>query len=164
HGGSLRVFACRAESDKYPATDGLKHIRAKEQAAGLDTVDAYQNFTPRVEHVRRTLLEFLKTAKAEGKTVAAYGAAAKGNTLLNYCGVGMDLIDFVVDRNPEKQGTLLPGSHIPVFETDKIFAEKPDYVLILPWNLASEISADMKGIKEWGGRFVIPIPEVKILS
>lgn len=164
HGGSLRVFACHKSAQKYTDTAGLNALREKEAAAGLDTIGAYQNFTPRVEKVRDDLLAFLKTAKADGKNVAGYGAAAKGNTLLNYCGVGPELIDFVVDRNPEKQGTLLPGSHIPVFAPEKIATEKPDYVLILPWNLADEISSEMAEIKGWGGQFVIPIPELMILS
>ncbi|WP_288903225.1 class I SAM-dependent methyltransferase [uncultured Sneathiella sp.] len=164
HGGSLRVYACHEGAGKYAETPRLGALRKKEAAAGLDTVSAYQNFTPRVEKVRDDLLSFLQAAKAEGKKVAGYGAAAKGNTLLNYCGVGPELIEFVVDRNPEKQGTLLPGSHIPVFSPEKIWAEKPDYVLILPWNLADEISSDMAAVKDWGGRFVIPIPELEILS
>lgn len=164
HGGSLRVYACHEGTRKYAETPRLSAIREKEAAAGLDTVSAYQNFTPRVEKVREDLLAFLRNARAEGKKVAGYGAAAKGNTLLNYCGVGPDLIEFVVDRNPEKQGTLLPGSHIPVFGPDKIWEEKPDYVLILPWNLADEISSDMAAIKDWEGRFVIPIPELEVLS
>ena len=164
HGGSLRVYACHKGTRKYPETANLNALREKEAAAGLGTVSAYRNFTPRVEKVRDDLLAFLNTAKAEGKKVAGYGAAAKGNTLLNYCGVGPDLIEFVVDRNPEKQETLLPGSHIPVFAPDKIWAEKPDYVLILPWNLADEISREMAAIKEWGGRFVIPIPELEVLK
>ncbi|MCC3304569.1 class I SAM-dependent methyltransferase [Sneathiella sp. HT1-7] len=164
HGGSLRVFACHKSTQKYTDTAGLNALRKKEATAGLDTIGAYQNFTPRVEKVRDDLLAFLKTAKADGKKVAGYGAAAKGNTLLNYCGVGPELIDFVVDRNPEKQGTLLPGSHIPVFAPEKIATEKPDYVLILPWNLADEISSEMAEVKGWGGQFVIPIPELMILS
>lgn len=164
HGGSLRVYACHNEAQKYAETAGLSALREKESAAGLDTLAAYGNFTPRVETVRDDLLAFLNSAKADGKKVAGYGAAAKGNTLLNYCGVGPELIEFVVDRNPEKQGTLLPGSHIPVFAPDKIWTEKPDYVLILPWNLADEISTDMAAIRDWGGRFVIPIPELEVLS
>lgn len=164
HGGSLRVFACRETSDKHEASTGLLEVRAKEKTAGLDTLAAYQNFTPKVEAIRRSLIAFLEKAQKEGKSVAGYGAAAKGNTLLNFCGINTNLINFVVDRNPEKQDTLLPGSHIPVFAPDKIWREKPDYVLILPWNLATEISTDMSAISEWGGQFVVPVPEVKILS
>ncbi|MBV1885612.1 MAG: methyltransferase domain-containing protein [Parvibaculaceae bacterium] len=164
HGGSLRVYACRKASSKHNTSTGLREVRAKESAAGLDTLAAYQNFTPKVETIRRDLIAFLQTARKEGKSVAGYGAAAKGNTLLNFCGISTDFIDFVVDRNPEKQDTLLPGSHIPVFAPEKIWKEKPDYVLILPWNLASEISTDMSDILEWGGQFVVPVPEVKVLS
>jgi hypothetical protein len=164
HGGSLRVYACHNGAKKFAETERLHALRQKEAAADLNTVSAYQNFTPRVEKVRDDLLTFLKKAKDDGKKVAGYGAAAKGNTLLNYCGVGSELIEFVVDRNPEKQDTLLPGSHIPVFAPEKIFAEKPDYVLVLPWNLADEISKDMADIKAWGGEFVIPIPALEILK
>lgn len=164
HGGSLRVFACHKTSDKHETSTGLLEVRAKEKTAGLNTLAAYQNFTPKVETIRRDLIAFLQKAKEEGKSVAGYGAAAKGNTMLNFCGIGADLIDFVVDRNPEKQDTLLPGSHIPVFAPEKIWEEKPDFVLILPWNLATEISTDMSAISEWGGQFVVPVPEVKILS
>ncbi|WP_339712778.1 class I SAM-dependent methyltransferase [uncultured Sneathiella sp.] len=164
HGGSLRIYACHKECMLYPPTGGLEAVREKEHVAGLASLDAYSDFTPRVEGVRAALLDFLNNAKKRGKKVAAYGAAAKGNTLLNYCKIGTELIDYVVDRNPEKQNTLLPGSHIPVFCPDKIHAEKPDYVLILPWNLASEIAAEMADVADWGGRFVIPIPKLKVLS
>ena len=164
HGGSLRVYACHQDASDYTETPRLTALREKEEAAGLDSLAAYQNFTPRVEKIRDDLVAFLTRAKAENKKVAAYGAAAKGNTLLNYCTINTELIDFVVDRNPEKQGTLLPGSHIPVFAPDKIWDAKPDYVLILPWNLADEITSDMAAIKDWGGQFVIPIPELKVFS
>ena len=164
HGGSLRIYACHKECMLYPPTGELEAVREKEHVAGLASLDAYSDFTPRVEGVRAALLDFLNNAKKRGKKVAAYGAAAKGNTLLNYCKIGTELIDYVVDRNPEKQNTLLPGSHIPVFCPDKIRAEKPDYVLILPWNLASEIAAEMADVADWGGRFVIPIPKLKVLS
>jgi SAM-dependent methyltransferase len=164
HGGSLRVYACHQECVVHPEANGLLAVQNKEQAAGMTSMKAYSGFTPKVEEAKRALLAFLRQAKTEGKSVAAYGAAAKGNTLLNYCKVGADQIDFVVDRNPEKQDTLLPGSHIPVFGPEHIAAEKPDYVLILPWNLADEISKDMKHISEWGGKFAIPIPTLKLLS
>ena len=164
HGGSLRVYACHQDASDFEETSRLKALREKEETAGLNSLAAYQNFTPRVEKIRDDLVPFLTKAKAEDKKVAAYGAAAKGNTLLNYCTINTELIDFVVDRNPEKQGTLLPGSHIPVFAPDKIWDAKPDYVLILPWNLADEITSDMAAIKDWGGQFVIPIPELKVFS
>ena len=163
HGGSLRVHACHQASKKHLETDRLTALRTKEAASGMGTLAAYEGFTPKVEHMRDQLLAFLKDAKAAGKKVAAYGAAAKGNTLLNFCHIGPELIEYVVDRNPEKQGTFLPGSHIPVFDPAKIRAEKPDYVLILPWNLADEISRDMADIRAWGGQFAIPIPTLTIL-
>ncbi|MEX1037193.1 MAG: class I SAM-dependent methyltransferase [Sneathiella sp.] len=164
HGGSLRVYACHQNSSEHPEATRLDALRKKEETAGLNSPAAYQNFTPRVEKIRDDLVAFLTKAQAEDKKVAAYGAAAKGNTLLNYCTVNTELIDFVVDRNPEKQGTLLPGSHIPVFAPEKIWEAKPDYVLILPWNLADEITADMAAIRDWGGQFVIPIPELRVFS
>ena len=162
HGGSLRVYACHQGSELHHETSRLNALRQKEEGAGLNNLAAYQDFTPRVEKIRDDLVAFLTRAKAEDKKVAAYGAAAKGNTLLNYCTINTELIDFVVDRNPEKQGTLLPGSHIPVFAPDKIWETKPDYVLILPWNLADEITADMAAIRDWDGQFVIPLPKLKV--
>lgn len=163
HGGSLRVYACHQDCQKFLESDVLKAVRGKEETAGMTTASAYSDFTPKVEDVRRALLAFLEGAKKAGKKVAAYGAAAKGNTLLNFCNVGTDYIDFVVDRNPEKQGTLLPGSHIPVFAPAHLSEEKPDYILILPWNLADEISQDMVHVREWGGQFAVPIPSLCIL-
>jgi hypothetical protein len=164
HGGSLRVFACHEDSAVHGACDGLATVRAKEKDAALDRIETYAGFEPKVLAVREALLDFLRTAKAEGKTVAAYGAAAKGNTLLNYCGVGTDLITFVVDRSPAKQGRYLPGSHIPIFAPERIAGEKPDYVLILPWNLRVEIMSEMDHVKDWGGRFVTAIPTLRILD
>ncbi len=164
HGGSLRVYASHSECQKFHGSEALKAVQEKEENARMANTEAYADFTPKVEHARRALLAFLKEAKENGKTVAAYGAAAKGNTLLNYCQVGVDSIDFVVDRNPEKQGTLLPGSHIPVYDPSHIDKEKPDYVLILPWNIADEISKDMKHISDWNGQFVVAIPSTRILA
>ncbi len=164
HGGSLRIFACHMGCKLYPETDALMNVKAEEQKAGLNSLNGYLNFTPKVEAAKTALLAFLKKAKSEGRKVAGYGAAAKGNTLLNYSDVDSSLIDFVVDRNPEKQDTLLPGSHIPVFATSKVWEEKPDYLLILPWNLAVEITGDMAAIREWGGQFAIPIPTLSLIS
>lgn len=164
HGGSLRIFACHEGSAIHVAGAGLASVRAKEKDARLDRIETYAGFEPKVLAVREALLDFLRTAKAEGKAVAAYGAAAKGNTLLNYCGVGADLIDFVVDRSPAKQGRYLPGSHIPIFAPEKIAGDKPDYVLILPWNLRAEIMSEMAHVKDWGGRFVTAIPTLRILD
>ncbi len=163
HGGSLRVYACH-EGAAHVATAALERLRAREAEAGLDRVETYAGFGPRVAAIQRALREFLDTAQAEGKTVAAYGAAAKGNTLLNSSGVGADNILFVADRNPHKQGKFLPGSHIPIRAPEAIVAARPDYLLILPWNLEQEIRQEMAQISEWGGRFVVPIPELRILD
>lgn len=164
HGGSLRVFACHANNDLFRTEVGLITVRNKEQQAGLGNLAGYCGLTPKVEEVRRSLLEFLKSEKSKGHKVAAYGAAAKGNTLLNFCKIDTGLIDFVVDRNPEKQDTYLPGSHIPVFSPEKVWQEQPDFLLILPWNLADEISSDMAAIKDWGGQFAVPIPQLTLLK
>ncbi len=164
HGGSLRVYACHTGVNHLPLSDTLKKVREKEREAQLDDISAYHGFSPHVEQARRALRMFLKKAKTENKKVVAYGAAAKGNTLLNFCNVGGDLIEFVVDKNTEKQGTYLPGSHLLVHSPSKITEVKPDFVLILPWNLAEEISQEMSHIKDWGGRFAVPIPILKILS
>jgi hypothetical protein len=161
HGGSLRVFCCHPGA--HPEGAGLAKIRADEKAAGLDRDDTYAAFGPRVRAVCDGFRAFLNKAAADGKTVAAYGAAAKGNTFLNVCGVGADRIAFAVDRNPEKQNRLLPGSHIPVHDPAEIYARKPDYVVILPWNLTAEISSDHAAIAEWGGRFVTAVPELRVL-
>lgn len=161
HGGSLRIFACHRAAD-HASRPGREAIRAAEAAAGLDTPAPYTAFAAKVAEVCAGLTAFLANAAAAGKTVAAYGAAAKGNTLLNVAGVSSG-IDFVVDRNPEKQGTLLPGSHIPVYDPVMLYTRKPDYVLILPWNLRAEIAADHAAIAEWGGRFVVAVPEMTIL-
>lgn len=158
HGGSLRVFAGHA-GGPHPSEPAVAAVRAKEIAAQLDRPEGYAGFAPRVEKVRRDLLAFLDAADG---TVAAYGAAAKGNTLFNYCGIGRERVAFVVDRNPAKQGRLLPGSRIPVREPEAIFAEKPGYVLILPWNLKEEISERLSAIREWSGRFVTAIPDIRL--
>ena len=162
HGGSLRVFACKADTGTHADCPGLAAVRDKEQAAGLNTPSAYEGFEAKCHRVRDGLLAFLNATKAEGKTVIAYGAAAKGNTLLNYAGVGADDIDFVCDGNPVKQGTFLPGSRIPVLAPDHVKSSRPDYVLILPWNLRTEISEDLQFIREWGGQFVVAVPEIEV--
>ena len=139
-------------------------MRAAETAAGLDSPAGYGGFAARVEHARASLRAFLARARREGRTVAAYGAAAKGNTLLNVCGIGRESIAYVVDRSPHKQGKLLPGSHIPIFAPERIDETKPDFVLILPWNFRDEITHDMAHIAAWGARFVIPIPECTVIG
>jgi hypothetical protein len=135
-----------------------------EKAAGLTDLNTYAAFGEKVRETKRALLDFLISAKRQGKTIAAYGAAAKGNTLLNYCGAGTDFIDYVVDRNPIKQNRLLPGTRIPVRAPEAVFETRPDYLLILPWNIKDEVTQQMAGIREWGGRFVVPIPTVKVLD
>lgn len=162
HGGSLRVIACHQQA-AHAACSGLASVRAAEAAAGYDTDAAYLGFTDRVETLRNGLLAFLREAKAGGKRVVAYGAAAKGNTLLNYSGVGTDLIDFVVDLSPHKQGHFMPGSHLPILAPERMVEAKPDYVLILPWNIAPEIQAQWPQVKDWGGRFVVAVPGIRVL-
>jgi hypothetical protein len=164
HGGSLRVFARHAASTAHPDRPGVQAVRDKEAAAGMDGDAFYDGFAPRVAAVRDGLLAFLDRARANGKTVAAYGAAAKGNTLLNYCNVGPDRIAFVVDANPHKQGHWLPGSRLPILAPSHLKQARPDYVLILPWNLKREIAADHAYIGDWGGRFVVAVPSLAILE
>ena len=164
HGGSLRVFARRSDGAPRPATSAVDSLRADERAARLDRLEGYAGFAERVEAVKTGLLDFLRTAKAEGRTVVAYGAAAKGNTLLNTCGIDGDLIDYVVDLSPHKQGHFLPGSRLPIHAPERMFETKPDYVLILPWNIRDEIVTTMAGIGEWGGRFVVAIPSIQVIS
>jgi SAM-dependent methyltransferase len=162
HGGSLRIYASHADRGDLEDSTQLRMVRGEEARAGLSNLDSYRRFAARVEECRRSLLAFLADAKAAGKTVAAYGAAAKGNTLLNFCNVGRDDITMVADRNPHKQSKLLPGSHIPVVSPEAMMRTRPDYVLILPWNLEHEIRQQLAGISEWGGRFVTPVPLVRI--
>lgn len=161
HGGSLRIFAC-LEGATHVQARGVAKVRADEVAAQLDRPEGYLNFTTRVEQLRDGLLAFLQTAKAQGKSVAAYGAAAKGNTLLNYAGIGPDLISFCVDRNPAKQNTLLPGSRIPVHRVETLRADPPDYVLILPWNIRNEVVAQLSDIRTHGTRCVTAVPDIRI--
>ena len=162
HGGSLRIFAAHSNRADLEDSALLRQLRAQESAAGLEDLDTYLRFAERVENCRRSLLKFLAEAKREGRTVAAYGAAAKGNTLLNFCGVTPADISQVADRNPHKQSKFLPGTHIPVVSPEALLQAKPDYVLILPWNLQEEIRQQLQGIKQWGGRFVTPVPVVRI--
>ena len=161
HGGSLRIYG--KHTDAVDAvSDRVIQLKTKEIAAGLQELQTYLTFGEKVKDTKRKLLRFLIEAKAQGKAIAAYGAPAKGNTLLNYCGVGTDFIEYTVDRSPYKQGLFLPGTHIPILHPDKIRETKPDYLLILPWNLKEEITTQMAFITEWGGKFVVPIPEVQV--
>jgi SAM-dependent methyltransferase len=162
HGGSLRIFASHANRANLADSALLRELRAQESAAGLADLATYLRFAERVENCRRSLLEFLAQARREGKVVAAYGAAAKGNTLLNFCGVTPADISQVADRNPHKQSKFLPGTHIPVVSPQALLQSKPDYVLILPWNLQEEIRQQLREIKDWGGRFVTPVPVVRV--
>ena len=162
HGGSLRIFAGHAGTTPA-ASERLVAFRAKEAEAGLDDLAIYGTFAADVRHAKRALLGELGAIKERGATIVAYGAAAKGNTLLNYCGIRGDFIDYAVDASPHKQGLLLPGTAIPVHAPDRIFETKPDYVLILPWNLKDEIMAQMAGIRAWGGKFIVPLPAPEIL-
>ena len=136
----------------------------REEGLGFTNIELYTKFEEKVKETKRKLVEFLIDAKREGKTVVGYGAPGKGNTLLNYCGIRTDFMDYTVDRSPHKQGNFLPGTRIPIYAPEKISETKPDYVLILPWNLKKEISSQMSFIKEWGGKFVIPIPEITVLE
>jgi SAM-dependent methyltransferase len=162
HGGSLRIYARAAASPGPPVGERVGALRAKERAAGFTRLATYLSFAEGVHETKRKLLEFLIQAKREKKSIAGYGAPGKGNTLLNYCGIRTDFLDYTVDRNPGKQGKFLPGTRIPVFHPDAIKTTRPDYLLILPWNLTNEIMAQMAFIRAWGGRFVVPIPEVAV--
>ena len=162
HGGSLRIFAAAADSGR-DSSARLRELRAREEEAGLRRLETYAAFDSAVKAAKRDLLSFLIGAREEGKTVVAYGAAAKGNTLLNYCGIRADLVDYVVDRSPHKQGRYLPGTHLPIHAPERVVETRPDYLLILPWNLADEITEQMGQVKDWGCRFVIPIPRVSVL-
>ena len=162
HGGSLRVYACRAEDTTHAIQPSVPRIINDEKKVGLDSPAGYERFAAQVKETKFAFLEFLLSAARQGKKVAGYGAPGKSATLLHYCGIGKDLIQFTVDRSPHKQGRFLPGSHIPIFHPDKIREMKPDYVVILPWNLKDEIIEQLQYIREWGGRFVVPIPKVTI--
>lgn len=163
HGGSLRLFVCHTAAS-HPPTAALASLRAREHAAKLDHLEGYEGFAPRVEAVRTEFLDFLQSARKSGAKVAAYGAAAKGNTFLNYCGVDRDNIDCVFDRSLEKQGRFLPGSHLPIRAPEDIKEIKPDYLVILPWNLATEVTSSMACIGDWGGRFVTAIPKLRVFE
>jgi hypothetical protein len=162
HGGSIRIHARHAEDTTKEVTDRLVALRAREADLGVATLGYYEDFESRVRETKRKLLEFLIEAKRAGKRVVGYGAPGKGNTLLNYCGIRTDFLDFTVDRSPHKHGKFLPGTHIPIFAPERLWDARPDYVLILPWNLKTEIMEQLGGIREWGGRFVVPIPEVTV--
>ncbi len=162
HGGSLRIYACHQNDLSKSVSDRVIELRNREQKDGFTSVERYTSFEQQVRETKRKLLDFLIRTKREGKTIVGYGAPGKGNTLLNYCGIRTDFLDYTVDRNPYKQGKFLPGTHIPIYHPDKIQETKPDYVLILPWNFKDEIMEQMSFIRNWGGRFLVPIPEVRV--
>ncbi len=164
HGGSLRIYAKHAADGSRPVEKSVDRLRQCELDAGLGKVDGYVGFSESVKETKRSLLDFLIRAKREGKTVVGYGAAAKGNTLLNYCGIRNDFVDYVVDRNPHKQGKFLPGTHIPIFPPERIADTRPDFILILPWNLKGEIMRQMEHVRKWGCKFAVPIPRTEVLD
>ena len=163
HGGSLRIYARHQEDSSKQVSDRAQQLRARELAMGFNRLQTYQNFGEQVKSTKRKVLSLLIDLKNRGSSIVGYGAPGKGNTLLNYCGIRTDLLDYTVDRNPYKQGKYTPGTHIPILSPDRIRETRPDYVFILPWNLKDEISTQMSFVREWGGRFIVPIPEPQIL-
>lgn len=164
HGGSIRLYLRHVEDESKPVTQAVGNLRDRELAAGLDQMETYEDFGKAVEESKRALLELLIRLRHEGKSVAGYGAPGKGNTLLNYCGIRTDFLDFTVDRNVYKQGRFLPGTHIPIYAVERIQDRHPDYILILPWNLRDEIVTQLAYAREWGAKFIVPIPTARILS
>jgi SAM-dependent methyltransferase len=163
HGGSLRVYAQRQSGGSQPVSTRVEELATRERELGLDHLEGYREFAPRVTETKWRLLEFLHERRRQGERVAGYGAPGKGNTLLNYCGIRADLLEFTVDRNPYKQGQFLPGTHIPIRHPEALEQARPDFILILPWNLTKEIVSQLAHAREWGARFVVPIPTVKTL-
>jgi SAM-dependent methyltransferase len=162
HGGSLRIYARHADDESKPVEDAVDDLRTRERAAGLERLEVYESFDERTREVKRGLLDFLISRKREGKSIVGYGAPAKGNTLLNYCGIRGDFLDYVVDRSPHKQGLFLPGTHLPILDPGAVSETKPDYLLILPWNLRDEIIEQMSHVRAFGCKFVVPIPQTKV--
>jgi hypothetical protein len=162
HGGSLRIYACHLKDDSKFVSSRVAALKASEESWGISTLERYRVFTGKVEATKRNILRFLIEAREMGKSVAGYGAPGKGNTLLNYCGIRSDFLDYTVDLNPYKQGKFTPGTRIPIYPPDQIKKTKPDFLFILPWNLREEIAAQNAFIREWGGQFVVPIPDVKV--
>jgi 2-polyprenyl-3-methyl-5-hydroxy-6-metoxy-1,4-benzoquinol methylase len=164
HGGSIRIYLRHSEDGAKLVTARVVNMRTCELAAGLDQMKTYESFSEKVKESKRALLELLIQLRREGKRVAGYGAPGKGNTLLNYCGIRTDFLDFTVDRNPYKHGRYLPGTHIPIYPVDEIARRRPDYILILPWNLKEEIIAQLAYAREWGAKFIVPVPQAHVLS
>ena len=163
HGGSIRIYARHAEDHSKAVGERPQQLRARELALGFDRLQTYQNFDEQVKSTKRKILSLLIELRNRGKTIVGYGAPGKGNTLLNYCGIRTDLLDYTVDRNPYKQGKYTPGTHIPILSPERIRDTRPDYVFILPWNLKDEICAQLSYVRDWGGRFIVPIPEPQVL-
>jgi SAM-dependent methyltransferase len=163
HGGSLRLFAQRADTGGQPVSPRVDDLITRERALGFDTLEGHLSFAPKVHETKWRLLEFLIERRREGKRIAGYGAPGKGNTLLNFCGIRTDLLDYTVDRNPYKQGQFLPGTHIPIKHPEALEQDRPDYILILPWNLKDEIVEQLSYAREWGAQFIVPIPEVQVV-
>jgi SAM-dependent methyltransferase len=163
HGGSLRIYACHAADESHPTLPAVSALIRRERDAGLDRLEAYVEFADRVRATKHKLLSLLIEAKSSGKSLAAYGAPGKSSTLLNYCGIRTDFLDYTVDRNPYKQGKYLPGTHIPIFSPEKIAETKPDYILILPWNLKDEVMSQLAYTRDWGAKFIVPIPEASVI-
>lgn len=163
HGGSLRLFICHNEDSSKTQSPAVESLKQKEIAFGLEKISTYTEFAEKIIKTKCDILDFFTEAKKKGKKVAGYGAPAKGNTLLNYCGIGVELLEYTVDRSPHKQKLSLPGTHIPIYAPEEIFQTKPDYIFILPWNIKDEVMEQMAEIRSWGGKFVIPIPEITII-
>ena len=164
HGGSLRIYGHHKQDTTHTMTDRYNELKQREKVAGFERLQTYATFAEKVKETKRNLIEFLIEAKRKGKTIVGYGAPGKGNTLLNYCGIRTDFIDYTVDRNPYKQGKYTPGTHIPIHAPEKIRETRPDYMLILPWNLKEEIMSQMAHVREWGGKFIVPIPQLTVFD
>jgi len=164
HGGSLRIYVSHTGCQQRQVSGRVAQLLSREEAQGFTTLDHYTSFQGQVAEAKRSLLRFLVDAKDHGNAIAGYGAPAKGNTLLNYCGIGKDFIDYTVDRSPHKQGLFLPGTHIPIYSPETLKETRPDYLLILPWNLKDEVMDQMECIRDWGGQFLVPIPTVRLFQ
>lgn len=164
HGGSFRIYGTHAENTSHPVTDAVERVRLYERRGGVHDLSTYSRFAAQVEESKRTLLDTLIRLRRAGKTIVGYGVPGKGNTLLNYCGLRQDFLQYMVDRSPHKQGRFTPGTRIPIHEPERIFRTRPDFVLIMPWNLRDEIVRQMSGIREWGGKFIVPLPAVTIID
>lgn len=164
HGGSIRIYACHAEDASRPCTPRVMQLREREQRLGFERIETYRNFDEQVKATKRNILDLLIGLKRAGKQIVGYGAPGKGNTLLNYCGIRTDFLDYTVDRNPYKQGKYTPGAHIPIHAPEMISRTRPDYIFVLPWNLKREITEQMAFVRDWGCRFIIPIPQPEIIA